>query len=625
MTDSYGAQAPAQPQPNVGGDIGGQLTGVGVGQQARSPVFQKPREPWIPPSAGGARPSSEWGKPDPYAQQAKGYGQADTSQFMPQGADIQPLLRGALGHFSKNGSPGVSNAAMMMLFANNDFLQSYMKAREWRMRMADQEMDAQRKRVIDLQQRESEDYGRAFDLARRDPKHFKDGLEKRLWEIAKSYNDTSMQKALAAGGIEAAEALNKTNDGHLRSLLQYTQQVDAIRAQEDAEQIEREKLGTAGTSSSPSRPAATTPVTAPGTTGTTLAAPGAAAVPSGATPSTPTPPGGLAPPVAPSEYIKQQVHRALSGEKVATGDTERVQNAVGDFQAKQEEYFDKLASGTDYGTQVKADGTPDVDARKAQLLPMIDQADETVGRRTRDILSGAVPSAAKASSEDWAIPIALAGKIDPRFSAPRIEATRETMKQRYELQETTRALGDAELQLGRIHAVVAKNVNDMKVLQILAEKPTRFGMPALDAWAMRGRANVLGDPDVAALNTQIELVRSDAARILGGGASGTGMIPVYQQKEMHALISGGATPEQIRRISGVLISDYIGRVNGLTGEINSLRAQRHEGPIPDDPLVSKLVGLPELSAGRPITTKEEYDALPVGAVYIKNGKRYRKK
>jgi hypothetical protein len=311
------------------------------------------------------------------------------------------------------------------------------------------------------------------------------------------------------------------------------------------------------------------------------------------------------------------------GEKTATGDTERVQNAIGEFQAQQEDYFNRIRSDPNLGTAVKPDGTPDTEARTREILPMIDAADEGVGRRVRDILSGAVPSAAEAGKEEWAIPIALAGKIDPRFSSPRIEQTRETMRQRYQMQETSRALSDAETTLARIHAVVAKNVNDMRVLQERGAKITRFGMPAIDAWGLRARANVLGDPDVAAFNAQLEVVKGDAGRIVAGGASGTGMLPVYTQREMSALISGGATPDQIKRISETLISDYIGRVNGLTTSIDMLRKQRGEGPIPPDPLLEKLVGLG--TSTPTITTKAQYDALPPGSLYIKDGKQYRKK
>jgi hypothetical protein len=622
VTDSYGAQPPQ----NTGGDLGGQLTGQSIGQQP--PVFRKPREPWIPPNAAGPRPPTEWGKADPYAQQAQGFGQVDTSPFMPQGRDVQGLLRNSVGFLAKSGSPGVSNAAMMMLFANKNFLDSYMKARDWRMRMADAEMKAQRDRVIDLQQKESEEYGIAFDLATRDPTHFKDGLQARLWEIANSHNDTAMKQALSAGGIKAAEALNQSKDAHLRSLLQYRQNVLTIEKEEAAQAAEKKFLHGDSTSSAappPSIPPATsTPV------------PGSPSAPATATPAaTPATPSATAPPApvsgmptlapADSPDVDRASNDLLMGRKADwIPNTDAARQAASNRENQKREFINGVISNPN----LPQGETPEaVAARRAAIMPLIQNASPELAGEVERIMKGGNVSAANETRDPERTALEIASTIDPRFSSPRLLAQQEMLKQRAMFNSRSRDLSNLQIDLSRLRIAIPRNVRDMDNLIQVSKRIDPTQIPIINRAVLRGEKSISGGADIQEYFTLLHAVQRDFGSIFTTlGGTGRGQYTVYAQRAMADFLQAGTTPQGLEGVRRAAIRDYNNLLIPQVNEINIVQDAtfgRKADGSPVAPPASAQDILQQIN--RPPSSGQAIPAPPGledGKVYTFKGKRY---
>lgn len=118
-----------------------------------------------------------------------------------------------------------------------------------------------------------------------------------------------------------------------------------------------------------------------------------------------------------------------------------------------------------------------------------------------------------------------------------------------------------------------------KILIDLAKKVDTTGVPVVERWIRAGRKSVAGDPDVAAFNTQVNLFRTEAARIITN-PNLTGALTVYAQQEASKFVPSEASAEQIERVVGLLERDFKVRKSYLEQQINDVRDRLETGRTP---------------------------------------------
>jgi hypothetical protein len=115
--------------------------------------------------------------------------------------------------------------------------------------------------------------------------------------------------------------------------------------------------------------------------------------------------------------------------------------------------------------------------------------------------------------------------------------------------------------------------NGDRLLQ-LADKVDKTGMPVIEKWIRSGR-QATGDADVAAFNAQMQVYRTEAAKILTN-PNLTGQLTDSARHEVENFLSGGASAQQIRAVVNLLKTDFENRRHTLEEQINEARSRLTE-------------------------------------------------
>lgn len=117
----------------------------------------------------------------------------------------------------------------------------------------------------------------------------------------------------------------------------------------------------------------------------------------------------------------------------------------------------------------------------------------------------------------------------------------------------------------------------------LAGRGTAGGPPVINRWIQAGRRSISGDADVAAFDAAVRTVASEYAKISEGN-TGAGGSSVEARRAAEELLNANMTPEQFRRVIGVMTADNQHRIAGMDQGITELRtAIRGGGGTPDAP------------------------------------------
>jgi hypothetical protein len=109
------------------------------------------------------------------------------------------------------------------------------------------------------------------------------------------------------------------------------------------------------------------------------------------------------------------------------------------------------------------------------------------------------------------------------------------------------------------------------VLLGLADKVDATGVPVLEKWIRAGR-QATGDPDVAKFNAQLQVYRTEAAKILTN-PNLTGQLTDSARKEVEAFMGPGASAQQIRGVVTLLKNDFNNRKETLEDQIKAIRSR----------------------------------------------------
>lgn len=112
----------------------------------------------------------------------------------------------------------------------------------------------------------------------------------------------------------------------------------------------------------------------------------------------------------------------------------------------------------------------------------------------------------------------------------------------------------------------------------LSEKVDRSGIPVLDKWVQLGKKNVEGDPDVSAFHAAIETALLEYAKILSGGVQSAGQITEGARDEIHDLLTGANTHEQLLAVYDLIVRDAHAKRESIESELSGL----HQGLMPSE-------------------------------------------
>ena len=118
-----------------------------------------------------------------------------------------------------------------------------------------------------------------------------------------------------------------------------------------------------------------------------------------------------------------------------------------------------------------------------------------------------------------------------------------------------------------------------RILVDLAKRVDSTGIPVVERWIRAGRRKVQGDPDVAEFNAQMQLYRTEAARIMTQPRL-VGQLTDSARHEMKEFLDGNDSAPQIERVVQRLERDFDVRKKTLEEQIDRVRTRLAEGHAP---------------------------------------------
>lgn len=105
----------------------------------------------------------------------------------------------------------------------------------------------------------------------------------------------------------------------------------------------------------------------------------------------------------------------------------------------------------------------------------------------------------------------------------------------------------------------------------LADKVDASGVPVIEKWIRAGR-QATGDADVSKFNAQLQIYRTEAAKILTN-PNLSGQLTDSARHEIEGFMQPGASAKQIKEVVNLLKNDFENRKVTLEDQIGSIRAR----------------------------------------------------
>lgn len=134
----------------------------------------------------------------------------------------------------------------------------------------------------------------------------------------------------------------------------------------------------------------------------------------------------------------------------------------------------------------------------------------------------------------------------------------------------TASLVKQTAQYDAVTAFEKNAIRNGETLVKLADKVDSTGIPVVERWLRAGKKAIAGDTDVAAFNAQIQVYRTEAARILTN-PNLTGVLSDNARHEVEGFLSGNDSAPQIRNVVKLLTSDFENRRTTLEQQIQDTR------------------------------------------------------
>lgn len=198
------------------------------------PVGAHPQQPQRYVASQRDRPPREWGDPDWALKGAENYPGVAPGPYMPQGADMWGLIHSISDGLGQGGSNSVANSARPMgMYAQNmskAFVEGQLagyKLNYARMQQSLMETAAKQGKELQEYRELFATYGphkETIDGKEVDSPGDPDRLAQEIQNLATQYDDPKLQAALNDGGVQAAERVLATRDGHSQDANKILQQ-----------------------------------------------------------------------------------------------------------------------------------------------------------------------------------------------------------------------------------------------------------------------------------------------------------------------------------------------------------------------------------------------------------------
>lgn len=148
-------------------------------------------------------------------------------------------------------------------------------------------------------------------------------------------------------------------------------------------------------------------------------------------------------------------------------------------------------------------------------------------------------------------------------------------QRRQEFRADSNSLNKLTMSYDAITAFEQTAVRNGEMLKQLANKVDATGVPVVEKWIRAGR-QATGDPDVAQFNAQLQVYRTEAARILTN-PNLTGQLTDSARKEVEAFMGPGASAKQITGTVDLLTRDFDNRKKTLEKQMEDIRDRMTTG------------------------------------------------
>jgi hypothetical protein len=143
---------------------------------------------------------------------------------------------------------------------------------------------------------------------------------------------------------------------------------------------------------------------------------------------------------------------------------------------------------------------------------------------------------------------------------------------RAEIKGLTQALGVLEKQKAAVDAFENTAVANGAVLDKLADKVDRTGVPVVERWLRAGQREVAGDTDVNNFNAQMHLYRNEVAKIMTN-PNLTGVLTDTARREGEDFLGGNISAKMLHGLIPLLNADMGRRKGAISDEIASVKSQ----------------------------------------------------
>jgi hypothetical protein len=176
-------------------------------------------------------------------------------------------------------------------------------------------------------------------------------------------------------------------------------------------------------------------------------------------------------------------------------------------------------------------------------------------------------------------PEATAEDIAAFTRKQQVETTREKVVGAADARALSNSLNKQIMAKNALESFENTAIKNGEILVQLADKVDTTGIPVIERWIRAGRRAVAGDTDVSNFNLQMDLFRTEAAKIITN-PNLSGQLTDSARHEMAEAIPSASSAKQIREGFNLLKGDFKRRGEATNKQIELIRKQlRGEAPV----------------------------------------------
>lgn len=309
---------------------------------------------------------------------------------------------------------------------------------------------------------------------------------------------------------------------------------------------------------------------------------------------------------------------------------------------KEQEYRDAQTAGARQGVQIRAFELPGAGGSVAPPAPSSTQTPYqrlNVGQRA--LVDRGLNAMVSSTSMGMAGALRYQVLEARRIISEATGVTSEELDSRIERRQASKRAFDRMKLLGSsVESLYGTLDRQIQILTMLRPKLPNTDVTKINEWLQSGARefNVGGVSEAAVRYGQaLAAVRNDYARVIAGGAASVGQTPVEALRLASENIRPGFNTANTNAMVDQMLQEGRQAIGGREQQLANLKSELSQKLVPElygDSYKEIPVPPPPTPGGGSaaggggaiptVRTKAEYDKLPSGAIYLEDGKRYRK-